>query len=462
MLGQQGRQFATVRRYHAAPPYVQINYPPQPVYDQASPSNFYFQRQQTPYLLLQQLPPFSQLQQPVQYCGQAGQVPQSRQPALHTQVFQQSQVGGLYLQTNPQIAQPYQGSGQRGYQVVQQPAQYFHFAPRDPYLLTQRQQARYFQAPTQVSYERHLTVPSHLQHPLYSQGPINYPLQYQERVGQQVYQPHHGMGFQPVYQPQQVHYPVNLHEVKRSIEMRPNISETSPSFVSQPQTQQPLLADAETTYGFRVHNGKIIFAYGENDNVPLFSKYFRGVRSYLGMYDYKENSYTSALVFEQKIKEIGRFFNTYDLDTLSNPEVLLKLKDSTGKTLLKDSTNTTQNKINNIFTKNKDKEEFKNNITATLQKGIDLRTKYDPRANGLRNALLTREDLTKEEAGQIAKAISILDAGTEEGDLNVGKKIKELLRKYPNQQAQTQPQTQPQPSKSIVKRVRFDDNQEHR
>ena len=444
MLGQQGRQFTTVRRYHTAPPYVQINYPPQPVYDQASPSNFYFQRQQTPYLLLQQPPPFSQLLQPLQCYGQVGQVPQPRQPALHNQVFQQSQVGGvLYWQTNPQIAQLYQGSGQRGYQVVQQPA-------------------RYFQAPTQVSYERHLTVPSHLQHPLYSQGPINYPLQYQERVGQQVYQPHHGMGFQPVYQPQQVHYQVNLHEVKRSIEMRPNISETSPSFVSQPQTQQPLLADAETTYGFRVHKGKIIFAYGENDNVPLFSKYFRGVRSYLGMYDYKENSYTSALVFEQKIKAMGYFYDSFGSDTLSNPEVLLKLKDSTGKTFLKDSTNTTQNKINNIFTKNKDKEEFKNNITASIQKGMALQTKSDPGANGLRNALLTREDLTKEEAGQIAKAISILDAGTKENDLNVEEKINELLKKYTNQQAQPQPQTQPQPSKSIVKSVRFDYNQKHR
>ena len=72
MLGQQGRQFTTVRRYHTAPPYVQINYPPQPVYDQASPSNFYFQRQQTPYLLLQQPPPFSQLLQPLQLLMHSG------------------------------------------------------------------------------------------------------------------------------------------------------------------------------------------------------------------------------------------------------------------------------------------------------------------------------------------------------------------------------------------------------
>lgn len=188
-----------------------------------------------------------------------------------------------------------------------------------------------------------------------------------------------GAGVTPVYQPPQ----------------QPALYNLAPQPPQQTQPEQPV------NYRFDRKADKIVFHLKENTKVPAFNKYFRDVFSYnVGLINQKENTYTKALVLYEKIKAYG-FINGGDKDTDT-------LKSELSKKLI-DSTCTINNKITKIFDENKNNQGFQESIKATLEEGIAIRANSDPRANGLRNLLLTKEDLTKKDAGQIAKAISILD-----------------------------------------------------
>ncbi len=187
----------------------------------------------------------------------------------------------------------------------------------------------------------------------------------------------------------------------------------------QPQrqiTEQQPEEKKSKIYYFDMNNDnkpdKIIFDLEEMSKArvkPLFIDYFKKSNNFIETSKGQEERYTEALVFEQKIKEIGRFFDEIRLEQLSKPEELLKLTEKiNGKAVLKESTGTTLNKIIEILKNNKENPSFIESIKETLNEGIALRNKSDHRANQLRIALI-QDNLAKEEAGQIAKAISILD-----------------------------------------------------
>ena len=187
-----------------------------------------------------------------------------------------------------------------------------------------------------------------------------------------------GAGVTPVYQPPQ----------------QPALYNLAPQPPQQTQPEQPV------NYRFDRKADKIVFHLKENTKVPAFNKYFRDVFSYnVGLFNQKENTYTKALVLEQKIKAHG-FINGGDKDTNT-------LKSELSKNL-KDSTGTINNKITKIFDENKNDPGFQESIKATLEEGIAIRANSDSRASEFRRVLLEL-NLTKKDAGQIAKAISILD-----------------------------------------------------
>ena len=388
----------------------------------------------------------------------------------HTVTYSPPQVsylqyqGGVGFQPGYQVVQqpvpiqvshgqyPWGGGFQPGYQVVQQPVQYSQAPYGAPFIQPQfgmrSQQTNSQQVPLQFPIN---DADFRMHEKATSMGVRAYSKAYTESVF--VQQPLAGGRYPIQFQTQPAHYSqAPSYGAPRHIPVSTPIS-PAPQLAQPPTPQQP---DAQ--YDFIMNGGtidKIVFDLKKNKVEPAFNTYFNGFG--IGV-DKKEEKYTKALVFEQKIKAIGFRFASFGLDTLSDPEYLNSLtedRDATNNNALKDSAGTTNNKIKTIFDKYNNDSGFKTSIKATLQKGIALQTKSDPRANGLRNVLL-RGDLTKEDAGQIAKAISILDAGTETGDAKVGTKINDLIVQYlspapqqPPSLSASQPQPQPQHSSYV-------------
>ena len=320
--------------------------------------------------------------------------PVVQQPA-YPQAFHQSQVG-WYWQANQQFTQPYQWSGQHGYQVVQQPAQYFQVVPGNPYS----------QYPWAIQPS---TVPYSLAPQPYWQDPFQwtsfvFPAPTMITCGQ----PQLGtVDHQPPFTSNSAPTP-DLFDNTTSFD-------NATGSLRQIKGPQPE-AKKSKIYYFDMNKDsrkpdKIIFNLNEmnKENVkPFFIDYFK-TNSFFESIKGREERYTEALVFEQKIKEIGHHFNEIDLAQLSKPETLLKLTEFGGKTaVLKDSSDAEHHKIIEILKNNKENPSFIESIKETLNEGIALQNKSDYHANQLRIALI-KNNLKKEEAGQIAKAISILD-----------------------------------------------------
>jgi len=173
----------------------------------------------------------------------------------------------------------------------------------------------------------------------------------------------------------------------------------------QPQQQQvaPELK-AEKTLKFKMdkNESKIFFDIKDNQ-LPVFYDFItRGFGLSKKDHEIEEQRRTKALVFEQKIKAFACFKDgDPDFDIL--------------KTELKDSKGTTNNKISKIIDIYKSDDKFKGFIKATLADGVAMRSVCRSNANNGQKinfflTLLHNEgDLSKEDAGQIAKAISILE-----------------------------------------------------
>ena len=366
MLGQ----FSTVMYNHM------IYYPyAQPVYPQPVPSYSHIQYYSPPYSLP---PPYPVMQQP-QYCEQLVHQP------VH--ISQPCYVSSL-------TAAPITTYSQHQYWAG-------HAMPYQPY--------SYPCMPASMITYVHPQWETGFQ-----QAPINYPFEHSPQVTS---------NREPTSAPFSFDNPTAPFDNPFQIQQQPQRQITEP--------QKPA-AD----YGFYMKSGKILFAMSDKYKAPLFSEYFEGLCSsaeYSQLDAYKERRYTSALVFEQKLKEIGRLYGSF-LEDEKLDDFLDRLKKTTeGNKIFKDSTDTIKNKINNIFEINKHKPLFEERIKLTLNEGIALKNKsHRPQyqdADKLRNALLYR-DLTKEDAGQIAKAISIIERGTKPTDKDMVTKIDSLYSYY--------------------------------
>ena len=349
MLGQ----FSTVMYNHM------IYYPyAQPVYPQPVPSYSHIQYYSPPYSLP---PPYPVMQQP-QYCEQLVHQP------VH--ISQPCYVSSL-------TAAPITTYSQHQYWAG-------HAMPYQPY--------SYPCMPASMITYVHPQWETGFQ-----QAPINYPFEHSPQVTS---------NREPTSAPFSFDNPTAPFDNPFQVQQQPQRQITE----QQPEEKKSKIYYFDMNKDSRKPD-KIIFNLNEmnKENVkPFFIDYFK-TNSFFESIKGREERYTEALVFEQKIKEIGHHFNEIDLAQLSKPETLLKLTEFGGKTaVLKDSSDAEHHKIIEILKNNKENPSFKESIKEKLNEGIALQNKSDYRANQLRIALI-QNNLKKEEAGQIAKAISILD-----------------------------------------------------